>query len=125
MATSATMTKAGWRRFAKGCAASAHEDHFASRRGVWYYEDLDVLVLYDNNPYADRPQRRGEELAEFRGRLRAAGVEELAYATYPEDGYTYALVMDAGRDREQFVRDAMTDVLSKSLGLGRAEPKPD
>ena len=40
------------------------------------------------------------------------GIQELAYATYPEDGYTYALVVDAGQDRH-----LVPHALVESIGL--------
>ena len=38
------MAKRRWTRLARLFAQDAHQNHFASRRGVWYMEDLDVLV---------------------------------------------------------------------------------
>ena len=108
------MRKKDWAAFAAACARDAHLMWFSSRRGVWYFEDCDVLVLYNNHPYK-HPTLRAEELAEFRGRLRADGIEELAYATYPDDGYTYALVVDAGRDRERHLAAIMREITLKSL----------
>jgi transcriptional regulator with XRE-family HTH domain len=111
----AMMKKQDWTQFAKVCAADAHENWFESRRGTWYIKDLDVVVLYNNNPYAQYPTLRDEELAEFLSRLRAEGIQELAYATYPEDGYTYAMVIDASRDREQFLADVMQDIMMETF----------
>jgi transcriptional regulator with XRE-family HTH domain len=112
------MTDAEWKNFASFTAEDAYENHFPSRRGVWYFEYLDVLVLYNNNPYANFPTLRDEETAEFRRRLAAEGIKELAYATYPvggeSDGYTYAMVIDAGQDREKWVADTMYEILEES-----------
>jgi hypothetical protein len=115
----ATMTKTDWDAFAQKCAEDAHENHFPSRRGVWHFEDLDVLVFYNNNPYAKFPNARDEETAEFRAALKARGIEELAYAAYPppEDdhpGYTYAMVVNASRDREDELAAVMHDILGRS-----------
>jgi transcriptional regulator with XRE-family HTH domain len=112
------MTAAEWKAFAHGAAKDAHENHFPSRRGVWHFEDLDVLVLYNNNPYAKFPTIRDEETAEFRRRLAAEGIKELAYSTYPvggeSDGYTYAMVIDASQDRQNWVADTMFEILGES-----------
>jgi hypothetical protein len=105
-----------WSSFAADCARDAHENHFPSRRGVWYFEDKDVLVFWKNNPYANRPTLRDEETAAFCAELAARGIEELAYATYPPEGdegagYTYALVVNASRDRESELSDIMTGIV--------------
>ena len=138
-----TATSIRWHVIALGCAKDAHENHFSSRRGVWHFEDLDVLVLYNNNPYAKLPNLRDEETAEFRRRLAAEGIQELGYATYPPPsetddqeaeqfsrkmaakgiktivhkggGYTYALVIKAGRDREDWVVQTMNEILADSF----------
>jgi transcriptional regulator with XRE-family HTH domain len=112
------MTDAEWKEFASLTARDSYENHFPSRRGVWYFEDLDVLVLYNNNPYANFPTLRDEETAEFRRRLVAESIKELAYTTYPvggqSDGYTYAMVIDASQDREKWVADTMYEILGES-----------
>jgi hypothetical protein len=98
--------KTDWTRFAAACAKDAHENYFPSRRGTWYVEDLGVVVLFNNNPYEKYPALRDEELAEFRRELEVEGIRELGYATYA-DGYTYALVLGAGRDRVGFLTKLM------------------
>jgi transcriptional regulator with XRE-family HTH domain len=122
--------KFSWPEFAEGCAKDACENHFPSRRGVWYIQDLNVLVIYNNNPYDRNPGLRDGEVAEFRRRLLAEGLKELAYATYPppgaeDEGYTFAMVIDAGRDREEWVVDTWKDVLCRSpWQKDRAAPQP-
>lgn len=112
----------GWREFAKACARDASENHFPSRRGAWHIVDLDVLVLFNNNPYANFPSLRDEETAKFRQRLAAKGLVELAYATYPpagqqDAGYTYALVIQAGKEHQQWVRDTMMELTTESMKI--------
>jgi hypothetical protein len=109
------MDQKDWNRLAKMCASDAHEHHFPSRRGIWHVEDLDVLVIYNNNPYSEGPHLRDEEVAKIRLWLQAAGIEELAYATYPEDGYTFAMVIRAGEDQLGRVADAVTEITLKTL----------
>jgi len=108
------LSAAKCRKLARLAAWDAHKNHFASRRGIWYFDDLDVLVLY-NNPYKGFPAQREKELARFRAKLADEGIEELAYATYPSDGYTYALVINAARDREETVAQWMIDLTLESL----------
>jgi hypothetical protein len=110
------MTAASWARFARICAGDAHENWFSKRRGTWYVKDLGVVVVFSNSPYADGPAPREEELAEFRERLRAEGINELAYATYPDDGYTYALILDAGLDQQALLVEVMNDIAARLLG---------
>jgi hypothetical protein len=47
------------------------------------------------------PAQREKELARLRAKLADEGIEALAYATYPSDGYTYALVTNAVRDHDK------------------------
>jgi transcriptional regulator with XRE-family HTH domain len=120
--TKATFKKAEWANLAKFLAEDAHENHFSSRRGVWHIEAVDVLCFYNNNPYASFPERRDQEVAEFRKRLKAAGIKELAYATYGGEtctppvpgGYTFAMIVDAGQDRQQELVDWWHEILSES-----------
>src|SRR3954447_8122143 len=96
-------TKSTWHNLAFLCACDAFENNFPSRRGAYFIEDKGVLCIYNNNPYAN-PTLREEETAKLRQRMKAEGLEELAYATYPfeghEDaGYTYAMTIAAGEDR--------------------------
>jgi hypothetical protein len=78
----------------------AFTNHFDSHRGVWHYEDLDVLVVYSNHPYDRDPLLRDWELDLLLGKLAAFGVTVHARASYPDDGYTVALVLDARGDRQ-------------------------
>jgi hypothetical protein len=120
--TKAMMTSEGWAQFALVCAGDAHENHFPSRRGTWYITDLDVVVLYSNNPYVAGPTLRDEELAEFRERLRADGINELAYATYPDDGYTYAMVLDARRDKQALLLEVMEAIVARLACVQPPDP---
>jgi len=107
-------------RLAKALAKDAHTNYFSSRRGVWFVEDSDVLCLYNNNPYADYPTLRDDELTEFRRRMKEEGLKELAYATYPPEGeeaagYTYALLIDCGEDRREWVVGTMKQIVKTSF----------
>jgi transcriptional regulator with XRE-family HTH domain len=116
----AKTTKASWQRLADALAWDAHENHFPSRRGVWFLKDEGVLCIFNNNPYAKYPTLRDEELAEFRRRMRAERIKELAYATYPpkgqEDaGYTYAMLIEAGEDKRDWVAETMTGIVVEKM----------
>ena len=67
---------AKWEDFARDCAMDAHESHFASRRGVWFFSDIGKTCVFNNCPHAGRDR----ELAEFRRRLSLEGITELAFA---------------------------------------------
>ena len=108
-------SKRSWELFPKRCAKDAHENCFSSRCGSWYFEDRDVVVIYNNHPYAVYPERRDEELVQFRNWLRAEGIQELSFATYPETGYSYAIILDVSKDRETFVVEAMREIMLKVL----------
>lgn len=103
--------KTDWTRFAAACAKDAHENHFPVRRGTWYLEDPGVVVLFNNNPYQERyASLRDEELAVFRRELVVKGIRELGYATYPADGYTYAMVLEAGPAQVELLTKLMDDI---------------
>lgn len=111
-----TAMNENWQLFADKAAEDAHRNHFASRRGVWYFEDADVLALYNNNPNA----ARDKELAELRRLLAAAGIKVLAFGTYPQDGpdasYTFAMILNASRDREAKVAELMAEAARAAMG---------
>jgi transcriptional regulator with XRE-family HTH domain len=119
-ATKEFLMKAFWAKEAQRMAKDAHENHFPSRRGVWHIADADKLCFYNNNPYAAAPTLRDEEVAEFRKRLKAARIKELAYATYPlpgeeSAGYTFAMIVDAGDNRQQELVDWWHEIISASF----------
>lgn len=96
-----------WRIVARSVAEEAHDEHFSSRRGVLYLEDEDTIALYDNNPPVGGMLIRERQVEELTNRLKQTGIGVLAAATYPiggpDDGYTLAIVLDAGDDRSDEV----------------------
>lgn len=129
--------KFNWNRLARFEARDAHENNFSSRRGVFCYNDAPAMCVYNNNPYANFPKLRDEETALFREWLRSKGIPELAYATYPpagpHAGYTCAMLIGAGEDRENEVVAELHRILDLSFGRMRngtatanppAEPNP-
>ncbi|MGA7713999.1 MAG: hypothetical protein WCA81_19050, partial [Rhizomicrobium sp.] len=68
-----------------------------------------------NNPYVADPALRDDETARLRKRLKAAKIEELAYATYPaESGYTFAMILAIGEGQLPVVRDLVIEVTRES-----------
>src|SRR5690348_13181214 len=108
-----------WSRFARSCARDAHENHFASRRGIWQFEDLPVLVVYNNNPSVHDPLLGDRELAASRTRLSGEAIAALASATYPvgglHDGYRFAVGADAPADKEELVGSLYEESLLEAL----------
>jgi hypothetical protein len=114
------MSKAQWHSLAYRCAFDACENHFPSRRGVWFLEDIGVLCLYNNNPYASDPTQRDKETDELRRRMKEAGIKELACATYPPEGeedagYTYAMLIAAEKEKADWVRETMEEIVATAL----------
>src|SRR5262249_1010580 len=113
-----TNTAQNWATLPQAFAEDAHEHYFSSRRGIWHLEDLSVLCVYNNHPYARCPNRRSEETAAFRNWLKANGIKELAYATYPATGesagYTYAMIIDVGVERLAEVAAELRRILEES-----------
>lgn len=116
-----------WYHLARAAAADAGENYFPSRRGIWHFEDVDKLCIYNNNPYANDPERRDKETATFRDWLKSNGIKELAYATYPltgEDaGYTYAMILDAGVEREPEVAHELRRILTEGWNSRNLSPE--
>ena len=101
-----------WQGIADEYAHDAHAKRFEAKRGVWFLDDLEVLCVYNNNPYPGRDT----ETAELCRRLKEAGIEMLAYSLYPPEGaeragYTSVMLLDAGKDRTTFVAETLRDVL--------------
>jgi hypothetical protein len=105
---------------AKMAAARAHEDNFESRRGVHLMPEINALCIYNNNPYTHAPQRRDEETAELREWLRQNGYVERAFASYPEDGYSTALIVDVKTSPHQdawYIAQAYEAIVGDRLGI--------
>lgn len=92
---------------AQACARDAHEENFSSRRGAYYLEDADVVVLYDNNP----TDSRARALDHFQQELSWRGLSILGQATWPEDGYTLALLLNATRPDVDRIAELWTHAL--------------
>jgi len=120
----AATPQAAWQEVAASCAEDANKNNIASRRGTYVINDApaksgQVICLYNNNPYADDPDRREEETRLFRIRMREAGIRELGYATYPPSGeelpgYTYAMVLDADESQIGVVNNAMKGAMREA-----------
>lgn len=94
-------------------ARNAHEKNFSSRRGTNLYPRQQLLIYFDNNPFADRT-KRPRILGLARARLKRMGVEFLAEAQYPTDGegagYTVALAFHpVDEDNLEQVREVLQD----------------
>jgi|SRR5262245_2375055 len=98
MAATATPTRGEYRHRAEELAKLAHEGHFEQRGGVWPVKDLNCVCHFNNNPYAADRDLRGRMVEAFRMFLGSLGIEELAFATYPNDGesagYSFAMLID-------------------------------
>lgn len=118
-----------WNRAASCLAKDAYENHFTSRRGLWYFGDLNVTCLYNNNPWEGDPGRRETETREFRRLIDAEGIEELAYEVYPEEGesagYSYAMILDVDQERWGFLQDAVKKGLAMGEMLHPTQPVGD
>jgi transcriptional regulator with XRE-family HTH domain len=111
-------TVSNWAALAENAARDAGEIYFPTRRGIWYFQDVDKLCVFNNNPYANHPDQRDRETAAFRDWLGANGIKELAYATYPQTGvdagYTYAMILDAGNERKAEVAAEMGRIVAET-----------
>lgn len=113
-----------WEEIALLEAKEAHKNNFSSRMGIFPLEvspTKEVLVHYNNNPWAGAPERRDQETAMFRAWLDKRGVTELAYATYPSSGtdkdYSYAMLLEAPRTLMPEVKTTMEGIMQASLAM--------
>jgi hypothetical protein len=112
-------TPAFWHGLALLLAQNSDEA-LGHRWAVWYCEDGDIVIIQNSHPYRASSLARDEETARFRQRLADAGVGELAYATYPppgeEDaGYSYGMLLDAGEDQLDLVRDLYDEERGRTI----------
>jgi len=119
------ITNRGWQQLAKKYAEIAHDEHFPERWGTFVDEDCGFVVIFNNHPYAQYPDLRSQQLAQFREYLRAHGIKELGYATYPQDGYTYALIVETTVNQGVSLEKEMERILVSSVSkLARTADKP-
>ena len=88
-------------KLAEFAAWNANRNRLEIRRGIdcVQFHDLSLFIVFDNNPYADDPDRRTLEWSKLRKNLEAAGIAVLGSANYPPEGhedarYTLALVVE-------------------------------
>ena len=118
-------TKRDWNALARALAMDAHEDNFHVHWGYWDLEDTGQSCVYNNR--GDSEMRR-KHLAEFRRRMEAEGIRELAFASYPEQGedagFTFAMILDCGPEgltwaadvwQEMFVRDCTAEMKQRAV----------
>ena len=115
MQKSVSFTKKDYEGLAHRAARDAFEDELSTRRGVWFYEDWGVLVVFNNNPFNDTSVRR-KEIATLVRELKKIGVKTIARGQYGDmldDGkerYTQTLVLDCANDRLQEVVDLVDEI---------------
>jgi len=127
-AMSKKQLKEHWKKLAAKAAEEACKENFESRRGLYEVVKTpnargSVICVYNNNPWDDfkdgKSARRDAETEEFRAALAKEGIEELAYETYPKSGedagYTFAMIVDAGIDKLDWMADTLTDIVTKSM----------
>jgi hypothetical protein len=113
------LTKVEWRRVAQSLAWDAGENHWSKWRGMWFLEDVDAICSFNNYPYAELPAKRTAQVAAFRKRIKAAGIKELAHASYPPAGEegagnTFVLITEgAGEDQSNVVSDSWNEIVGR------------
>jgi len=83
-------------------------------------EGMELVCIYNNNPYAAGKSYREKETAALRKKLKAMGVKELAYETAGEDGYTYAMILEADNVCAGCITDAMLETISPPATVATA-----
>jgi hypothetical protein len=113
-------------------AREAHEENFESRRGTYLFTDSDLVMYYDNNPWAGDPDLRPKQQAEIKAAMAAAGFPAVAEGSYPKKGprfgskrsvntprgYTIAIAYAGGSDpsaAEKKLHEIIRDVLTRDM----------
>ena len=118
MDTKTKPTKRELEGLACRAAKNAFENEFSSRRGVWFFEDWDLVVIFNNNPFTDR-SFRARELRMLVKELKTLGIRTIARGQFgdslenSEELYTQTLVLDCGEDRVQDVVNVVNDIGSQ------------
>ena len=106
-------------RLARIIAEDEHVNNMRSRRGTGQITDMDLMYLYDNNPWEAGAHFRDEQIAEFRRRLKAEGIAEVGFGVYPEHGedagYTFAIILDCSRDREAWLAQTYLELVQETV----------
>jgi hypothetical protein len=88
-----------WVLVASEAAKVANERFFDSHRGVEFDPVRKVVIIYNNHPYEDRPERRDRELADLETFCRERSWPVLGKGSWPRKGkqadYTRALIVRA------------------------------
>ena len=127
--TKVKFTKREFEGLAYRAAKQAFEDEFSTRRGVWYYEDWDVVVVFNNNPFNDA-MIRPKELKSLISELKKLGIKTVARSQYGdatengEERYTQALVLDCSDDRVQDVVNLVNEIGSRTSWEALHPPAP-
>ncbi len=107
--TTIELTKKETKEIANYFATEAIERHFESRRGVWYVVDLNLLVVFNNNPFQIDSKIRSREMKRIELGLRKIGIRVLASGQAGDklwgcdDLYTQTLLLNCGEDRKEEV----------------------
>ncbi len=114
--------KEHWQEIADSEAENAHENHFEKRFGIEYLDEEDglrgdLVCYFNNNPVGeDPPPYDGEStlrsygLTALRQWMKNYDIRELACGSYPENGYTVAMIMDVPRGRFEDLVNALETI---------------
>jgi hypothetical protein len=118
-----------WDTLARGYAREAHEKEFSTRWGVWISELPPALVVFSNHFYRAGATLQDREREYLRDRFAAVGIGVLGEATWPvsgpDDGYSYAMVLDADGEREPLVASILDEAIDVSLRRASGESPED
>lgn len=81
-------------------AKDFHDESFEIRRDVGVDDNTGMVYYVNNNPYEKFPGLRPAENEVIKARAMGFGLSVAAEASYPEDGYTTAIVFKNMADEE-------------------------
>ncbi len=102
-------------KFAKVVAKLAHNEMFSTRRGVVFFENLGLVAYIDNNPSKSLPKLRSEILKEIRAFLHSHALKEVGFATYPKNGYTNVMLVEAEWDEARLFTETVPEIVFQVL----------
>jgi hypothetical protein len=86
------MAEIDWQAEATAAANFAFAEMFEAHRGAIPWRDLGVSVAFGNDGYT-QDERSQRDVVVLRDLLAGVGLVELGFGTDPEDGYTWALLV--------------------------------
>lgn len=105
-------------------AKHAGEEMFEERFGAYFDKSINLIVIFNNNPYAQAPGLREVQMDDLLGWLAERGTPAVATAIHPpagepDAGYTVAALVAGALDDVDPIRERMNALTMKAMDVMR------